>query len=205
MITATEDFVYSLVRHLDRDVRSSSSSRSSSDKRSRSRDDREERGDREDRDRDDSPHAGRKRRSSDHYRHSESDRPSKRRDYRDLDDDQEHHHSSRSDRYDGREEGECDRQSPDRESANPGLADWSDNDYSVPRGRRDSRGSRGRGRGQRRGDRRGGRGFNTRDSSTIIVRNIPKENNSITSLNEYFSQFGTIVNIEVRLIMDLIG
>lgn len=36
------------------------------------------------------------------------------------------------------------------------------------------------------------------DGKTLLVRKIPTEQNTITKLNEHFSQFGNIVNIQVR-------
>lgn len=36
------------------------------------------------------------------------------------------------------------------------------------------------------------------DNTKLEVRKIPREMNTITQLNEHFSKFGTIVNIQVR-------
>lgn len=63
---------------------------------------------------------------------------------------------------------------------------------------------RGRGRGRGRGFGRGGRvGFGGRrqpdqpDKCTLEVRKLPAELNTISHLNQHFSKFGTIVNLQV--------
>ena len=80
----------------------------------------------------------------------------------------------------------------DDNGENPGLEVWSpETDRSS-----NYRGRAKRGRNSRRYDnsrRKGG----PRECCTLLVKNIPKENNSISSLNEHFQQFGTIVNIDV--------
>ena len=63
--------------------------------------------------------------------------------------------------------------------------------YEPPAKRFDQFRGRGRGRGWGKGSRGGG------GSTMLAVRNIPKEMNSISHLNNHFSKFGSLVNVQV--------
>jgi len=64
--------------------------------------------------------------------------------------------------------------------------------YEPPAKRFDQFRGRGRGRGWGKGSRGGG------GSTMLAVRNIPKEMNSISHLNNHFSKFGSLVNVQVH-------
>jgi len=71
----------------------------------------------------------------------------------------------------------------------------------VPGHRGGHRGGRGGFRGRGRGFGRGGgpgRPHDQPEKCTLEVRRLPAELNNIATLNEYFSKFGTIVNLQVR-------
>ena len=80
-----------------------------------------------------------------------------------------------------------------------GPGDRGGNSSAPGRGSSRGRGFRGRGRGYR-GSASGGmsRSNDQPEKCTLEVRRLPSNLNNISSLNEYFSKFGTIVNLQVR-------